>query len=261
MQLFYQFFCAVLFIPFTIFMWLIAWLPQSITQTFYPKLFQWWSHLFALTLGVKLRLKNHQKKGMPQQYILIANHPSAFEDIGIPALFNVHSLAKIGVKHWWVVGQISVAAGTLFVNRRSKSSRRQAVRDMIDSLEKKKWNIGLYPEGGCKGKDIQPFLKGAFEISLHTGIPILPVYLHYHDEQSFVWLDGVNLIEKIFEIIKAKNHQADYHLFDAIDPRQYTDLNEYKNDVHHKYLKWEKEIKFSAQQKTNTPILGEINSR
>ena len=261
MRLFFQLISALLFLPFTLFMWLFSWLPTKLTVSFYPKLFQWWSYIFVLTLGVDLRLKNHQDKGMPKQYILIANHPSAFEDIGIPALFNVHSLAKIGVKHWWVVGQISVAAGTLFVNRRSKSSRRQAVRDMIDALEDRHWNIGLYPEGGCKGKDIQNFLKGAFEISLHTGIPILPVYLHYHDEKSFVWLDNVTLIEKIIEIIKAKNHHADYHLFDAIDPRQYADLNEYKADVHRKYLKWEEEIKFAAQQKVKTPILETLKTR
>jgi len=260
-RLLLQIIALLLFLPVTLTMWLLAWLPDRLNRSYYPRLFQYWSHLFAVALGVQLRLNNHQKKAMPQQYILIANHPSAFEDIGIPALFQVHSLAKIGVKHWWVVGQISVAAGTLFVNRRSKTSRRQAVRNMIHSLEDKHWNIGLYPEGGCKGKDIQPFLKGAFEISLHTGIPILPVFLHYLDEEAFVWLEGVSLPEKIVQILKAHNHRADYHLFDAIDPRQYHDLNEYKADVHQKYLAWEQAIKFNSPSLSEPPIIGELNMR
>ncbi len=261
MRFLLQFVALCVFLPFTLVMWLLAWLPFSINQYYYPQLFQYWSRLFAMALGVQLHLQNHQKKIMPKQYILIANHPSAFEDIGIPALFKVHSLAKIGVKHWWIVGQISVAAGTLFVNRRSKFSRRQAVRDMIHALEEKQWNIGLYPEGGCKGKDIQPFLKGAFEISLHTGIPILPVFLHYLDEDAFVWLNNVSLPEKIVQIIKAKNHTADYHLFDAIDPRQYHDLQEYKADVYQKYLIWEQEIKRNQQTSLNNSIMGELKMR
>ncbi len=43
-----------------------------------------------------------------------------FEDIGIPAVFPVHSLAKIEVRDWWLVGRISVASGSLYVERESK---------------------------------------------------------------------------------------------------------------------------------------------
>ncbi len=44
---------------------------------------------------------------LPEQYILVANHPSALEDFGVPALFDIYPLAKAGVRDWFILGRIS----------------------------------------------------------------------------------------------------------------------------------------------------------
>lgn len=226
-------------IIFTTILYLLSFVPRGWVEGFYPKLFWFWCRLFVYTLGVDLRLYQNNTRPLPQRYILIANHPSAFEDIGIPALFPVYSLAKIEVKDWWVVGRISSALGNLYVHRENRDSRRAAYQQIIDELQLGK-NIALYPEGGCKGRRIfESFRYGAFDISLKTGIPILPVFIHYEAQEDFEWRPNVYLVTKLWEILSSKNKCANYYVFDALNPTDFESKEQYTEHVHDLYLKWQ----------------------
>ncbi|MES9958422.1 MAG: lysophospholipid acyltransferase family protein [Sedimenticola sp.] len=220
-------------------LYLLSFLPHERVALFYKPIFFHWCRVFVHALGVNLRLHQKNLKPVPSQYILIANHPSAFEDIGIPALFPVHSLAKIEVKDWWLVGRISEAAGTLYVTRESRESRREAAEEITRALNEGK-NVALYPEGGCKGRRIHvDFLYGAFDISLKTGVPILPVFLHYESQDDFCWGPGVPLVHKIWDFMTTRNNQVNYYLYDAFDPADFEDKESYKNHVYDCFLKWQ----------------------
>ena len=222
----------------TVILYLLALLPRAWTESFYPKLFWIWCRHFVRALNVDLKLSQHNTESIPEHYLLIANHPSAFEDIGIPSLFNVYSLAKEGVRHWPVAGPISEAAGTLYVIRSNKDSRKEAYQNMIDALNLGK-NLAVYPEGGCFGRRIHEFRYGPFDISLKTGIPVLPIFLHYEAQDDFEWGDGQTLIDKIKHFMATKNNRATYHVYDAIDPTEFDDKESYMRHVHDLYKKWE----------------------
>lgn len=231
--------CWVELSLFTIMMYLLGWLPRAVIQTFYFPLFQIWSRSFVRALGVNLRLHQKNLRPVPPQYILIANHPSAFEDIGIPALFPVHSLAKIEVRDWWLVGRISIASGALFVDRESRDSRNVAIEQIESALREGK-NIALYPEGGCKGRRIfETFRYGAFDISMRTGVPILPVFLHYEAQDDFEWRDPQTLPQKIWHMMTTQNNRVNFYVYDAFDPTAFSDKAEYADYVHNKFLEWQ----------------------
>jgi len=224
---------------FTLFLYLLSWLPQPLINGFYFSLFQRWSRSFVRALGVDLRVHQKNIQPLPQHYILIANHPSAFEDIGIPAVFPVHSLAKIEVRDWWLVGRISTASGSLYVHRESKESRTAAAEE-IESKLREGVNIALYPEGGCKGRRIfESFRYGAFEISLRTGIPILPVFLHYESQDDFEWREPQTLLHKIWHMMTTRNNRANYYIYDAFEPARFSDKAAYAEYAHNKYLEWQ----------------------
>lgn len=223
----------------TLVMYFLAWLPKPLTAKFYFKLFRFWSARFADALGVQLRLKQQNVNPLPDHYLLIANHPSAFEDIGVPALFNVHSLAKIQVKDWFFFGRISEAAETLYVDRDDKGSRSAAKQVIIDALNSGK-NVALYPEGGCKGRRIAPqFHYGAFDIAIKTNTPILPVLLHYHAQDDFEWREPYTLVQMMWRIFNASSPVADFIVFDAIDPAEFDSAEAFCAHMHHKYLQWQ----------------------
>lgn len=185
--------------------------------------FHAWCRAFVRALGVELFVHQKNKARLPKRYILVANHPSAFEDVGIPAVFNVVSLAKLQVQDWFVVGRISKAVGTLYVDRDDPASRREAINTMVNAVNSGQ-NICLYPEGGCKGRRLFPeFKSGAFEVSQQTGVPLLPVFLHYEAQDDFEWQPPYSLPDKLVHMFFASNHRANFYVLDPIDPKDFAD--------------------------------------
>jgi len=223
---------------FTLFLYLLSFIPQAWHSTTYKRLFRSWSKVWVSALGVDLRLHQHNRDDLPEHYLMIANHPSAFEDIGIPALFEVDCLAKQEVRHWFLVGRISDAAQTLYVNRESRTSRQQATAQIVAALHQGR-NVALYPEGGVKGKRLhERFQYGAFSISLSTGIPILPVFIHYEAQEDFYW-GKESLPRKILQIMGARNNRANYHVFDAYYPEDFETREAYCEAVYQQYQQWQ----------------------
>ena len=225
---------------FTLLMMLLARLPVRLTARIYPRLFQSWCRCFIRALGVELRIHQHHKAPLPAQYILIANHPSAFEDVGIPAHFPVRNLAKEEIRQWWLVGRIAEAAGTIFVKREQKDARQAALQNLITAL-KTGHSIAVYPEGGCKGRRLwDKFLYGAFTASLETGVPILPVFLHYEAQEAFEWGPHTSLPKKIWQIICSPNPVAHYHVFDPLPADQFKDRADYSHHTYALYIEWQR---------------------
>lgn len=224
----------------TMILYLLSWLPRKFTALFYHSLSRLWCRYFVRAMGVYLRLHQKNRHPLPKQYILVANHPSAFEDFGIPALFNVIPLAKQGVRKWFIIGRMSIAAGTLFVKRDNRESRRTVVDQLIDTLQQDKKNISIFPEGGCMGRRIHStFHYGAFDISIRTGIPILPVFLVYEAQETFEWMDPDTLLHKIWHFMTSQNNRSHYYVHDAIDPKNFTSKKEFAEYVHKLYLTWQ----------------------
>lgn len=225
---------------YTLFLLVLAALPKPLVKPIFPALFHAWCRTFVRALRVELRLFQQHGKPLPKQYILIANHPSAFEDVGIPALFPVRSLAKEEVRDWWFVGRIAEAADTLFVKRESADSRQAAQQALIDAV-KSGSNIALYPEGGCKGRRIAPrFFNGAFVTAKSTSVPLLPVFLHYEAQEAFEWGPNEHLLQKMWRIMNAPNPRANCYVFDPINPDDFPTADALKAHVHALYLNYQK---------------------
>ena len=223
---------------FSLIMYLLAFLPALLRRNYYRRLFRYWCRLFVIALDIDLRLHEHFTRPLPDTYILIANHPSIFEDIGIPALFDTYPVAKEEVRDWFIGGHIAQAAETLFVQRESSESRKTVTDEIIAALKAGK-NIAIFPEGGCKGKRIHEFRWGTFDISLQSGIPIVPVFLHYEAQDEFEWKDNQTAPQKIWQLLNLGNNRANYHVYDAFYPEDFDDKAAYCEYVHQQYLRWQ----------------------
>lgn len=213
--------------------------PNYIRKFFFPALFKLWCG--ALARGLNKQLFVHQKyQGkLPQQFIAISNHPSCFEDFAMPSLFpSARFLSKKEVSNWWVAGRVARAMGVLFVDRDNRDSRRQASQQLLEALQSGN-SIGLFPEGGCKGRKIHlPFLYGAFDVSLQSNVPIIPVFLHYEAQEDFEW-DTQHLLVKIKEILMSRNPRVNYYVYNPIDPKQFEDKDAFCQYVQNLYLQWQ----------------------
>ncbi len=215
-------------------------MPRFASRHYYHHIARYWCRVFVRALDVNLKLVHKNTRPLPSQYILIANHPSALEDFGVPALFDVYPLAKVEVRDWFILGRISDYAGTVYVDRENADSRHTALEVLLSAVRSGK-NIAIFPEGGCKGSRIyKKFHTGAFDISLQTGIPILPVFLQYIDQETFEWTNQT-LIKKLWQIFKSNNNQVNYYVHDAIQADEFSDKESYAKHVHALYLEWQKD--------------------
>ena len=209
-------------------------------NSWFQSLFQSWCHCFIRVLGVKLQVHQHYRHALPKQSIVIANHPSIFEDVGMPALFKVRFLSKEELKNYWILGRIAKASGILFVKREERSSRK-AAREALAEAIRSGDSIGLFPEGGCFSRRIHtPFTMGAFDLSHSTGVPIVPVFLHYPAQEIFEWTTQ-SPPRKIIEIMRAKNLVAHYHIYEPILPENFPDSDSLRSYVEQQYLLWEQQ--------------------
>jgi len=224
---------------FTLILYVLSWLPRAFTGDYYHTLSRSWCRFFIRALGIDLRLHQKNTQALPEHFILIANHPSALEDFAIPALFNVYPLGKEGVRHWYFIGRISAKADTIFVKRDNPESRHAALESLVDAVQKGR-NVAIFPEGGCKGRRIySKFQTGAFDISIKTGVPILPVFLHYEEQDTFEWRDPQTLLQKFWHYMTCQNNHANYYVYDAISPDGFTNKEEFAKHVHARYLQWQ----------------------
>lgn len=225
------------FIVLCMVVYLLAWLPWPGRHPV-ARLFPVWCRAFVRALDVDIRVHQKTRRRLPTRFILIANHPSAFEDIGIPAMFDVVSVAKLQVKDWFIAGRIARAAGTLFVDRDDPASRQQVIQDMVDAVNAGQ-NLCIYPEGGCTGRRLfERFKSGAFDVSIRTGVPLLPVFLHYEAQDDFEWQPPYTLPDKIRHIMAAVNNRANFYVYDPLDPKDYADKYAMKAAAYALYTRW-----------------------
>ena len=233
-------FFLIALILLSVFLYFLSLLPRFFSGRYYHYLSRLWCRIFIRVLRIDLNVIYKNKKPLPSHYVLISNHPSFCEDFAIPASFDIYPLAKAGVRDWIILGRISDYAGTIFVKRGSDDSRHEAMRSLVDGAMSGK-NMVIFPEGGCKGKRIyEKFHTGAFDVAMQANIPVLPVFLHYVDQDTFEWTDKT-LVEKMWQIFKNDNNVVNYYVHDAIPADDFSDKKEFANYTHAQYLEWQKQ--------------------
>ncbi|MEA3286940.1 MAG: lysophospholipid acyltransferase family protein [Candidatus Marinimicrobia bacterium] len=143
---------------------------------------QIWSWGILKASLVKVEIKGLENIDHKAQYIFICNHTSAFD---IPAVYwgiknKQGMLAKKQLKYVPFFGWAMWAAGNFFIDR--KSHRKAiAVMDQVAELlsVRKDHSLVIFAEGtrSLDGQ-LQRFKKGAFILSLDTGIPIVPLVIN-----------------------------------------------------------------------------------
>ncbi|MCF7807600.1 MAG: 1-acyl-sn-glycerol-3-phosphate acyltransferase [Candidatus Marinimicrobia bacterium] len=185
-----------------------------------------WALGILKTSRMKLSVNGMEKIDPKQQYIFVANHTSAFD---IPAVYwgvknKQGMLAKKQLLYVPFFGWAMWAAGHFFVDRKDHK-RAMAVMDQVAALmsRDRTHSLVIFPEGtrSLDGQ-VKAFKKGAFILSLNTGIPIVPIVIKGAFEAK----------QKNANRIQATTIQLDIH--DPVDPGQYSHdtRRQFVEDVH-----------------------------
>lgn len=136
-----------------------------------------WAGTWSFLSGIRYEIYGleHIDKSCP--YIYIFNHKS-FLDAPIIPIAIPQELRALGKKELAAIPIFGYVVGkfAIWVDRTSTESRRASVEKLVNLLEKGK-SVVVAPEGtrNDTSETLLPFQKGAFRLSIETGISILPM--------------------------------------------------------------------------------------
>jgi 1-acyl-sn-glycerol-3-phosphate acyltransferase len=161
---------ALLFVP-------VTWFARDIRPIY------WVSRkgaALALRLsGVRVRIERFEYARACPTAVFVCNHVS---NIDPPALFSV--LPRIAVilkrelKRIPLLGYVMGMGGFIYVDRRARDSRREALEKAVETL-RSGISLLIFPEG-TRSPDgrLLPFRPGPFTMAIEAQVPIVPITIH-----------------------------------------------------------------------------------
>ena len=139
---------------------------------------RWWSWLSITMWGVPVEVVRKSPGPNPQPCVYVSNHGSYIDIMMlfkyIPGFLNMMGKASLAKTPVWgdIFGRVYIT-----VDRASAVSRGRAMVAARRSLAEGK-SIAIFAEGRISptpGKELLPFLDGAFQLAIEAGVPLVPV--------------------------------------------------------------------------------------
>lgn len=129
-------------------------------------------------LGLAARLDVQEFDKLTSPCVIVVNHQSNY-DLFVLGSVVPHRTATIGKKSLrWIpiFGQIYWLAGNVLIERGNAAQAKQAMLKTTDTLQHRNTSIWVFAEGTRNlGKGLLPFKKGAFQMAIAAGVPIVPM--------------------------------------------------------------------------------------
>jgi 1-acyl-sn-glycerol-3-phosphate acyltransferase len=129
----------------------------------------------ARWLGLRVRVHGE----IPRAGLIVANHVSYLDIVGLSAVGAFAFVAKREVAGWPVFGAFARKGGTIFVNRESRGAVGEVAEQMRAHLAAEV-PVVLFPEGTSTGGDrVLPFRSSLFEPVVELACPLTACGLRY----------------------------------------------------------------------------------
>ncbi len=120
-----------------------------------------------------------QHGAVPQGGLLVSNHLGYLDVVVYGSVIDGTFLSKAEVAQWPLLGPLTRAANTVFVERDSARSTAAANRQIATLLEQGQ-EVLIFPEGTSSGgEDVLPFQSPFFDAPQRTGAPVWAAAVAY----------------------------------------------------------------------------------
>jgi len=143
---------------------------------------QVWALALLGHIGIALEIRGQPPLLGP--VLLVANHISWLDIPVMHAARHCRFVSKSDIKDWPLVGTLATAAGTLYIERRSRRDAMRVVHLMRDALLAGEV-LAVFPEGTTgDGLSVLPFHANLLQAALSADAPAQPVGLRFIDKAS-----------------------------------------------------------------------------
>ena len=174
---------------------------------------QFWSRACYWLMFIPVSVDGIEHIQPNQSYVFVSNHQSMYDVWLIygwlPVIFKW--LMKAEIRRIPFVGTACKAAGHIFVERRKAKSSMDSLLEIEKQLKDGVCTV-IFPEGTrTKDGEVGRFKRGAFQIALDLGLPVIPLSVSGCFE---VMPKGQRYVNR---------HPVHMHIGEAIDLKQYDD--------------------------------------
>jgi len=138
-----------------------------------------WSRCCCWVMLLPVSVDGEENVDKHQSYVFVSNHQSMYDVFVIygwlPQIFKW--LMKQELRKVPFVGTACKAAGHIFVDRKNVRSGLHSLREAEKVLQGGVSTV-IFPEGTrSETGEVGPFKRGAFQVAIHLGLPIIPISL------------------------------------------------------------------------------------
>lgn len=164
------------------------------------------ARLYALPAMCILRLRVKAEVSAltdkPHSCVIVANHQSNYDlfVFGNVVPRRTVCIGKKSLKWVPLFGQLFWLAGNVLIDRGNAHKARRSMLATTETLQHKDTSIWVFPEGTRNlGEELLPFKKGAFQMAIAAGVPIVPVCVSSYIKHMRLnrWRSGKILIRSL----------------------------------------------------------------
>jgi 1-acyl-sn-glycerol-3-phosphate acyltransferase len=165
-----------------------------------------WMHRSCMSVLRALDVECKREGNPPTSGLLVANHLSYLDIVALAAQAPCSFVSKIEVQHWPIFGMLAKAGGTIFLNRRSRTSAARAASAISQRLASSVC-VALFPEGtSTDGSTVRHFHPWLFEpaiVSRHciTAASILYLSEGGGDERDLCWFGDASFLPHLWSLL------------------------------------------------------------
>lgn len=171
-------FFIVITFPITLIIWIFTF-PFDRDRAIIHWLLMYESLILVHLLPIwKIRIEGREKAKKNTTYVVISNHQSLLDILLMNCLlYRYKWISKIENMKMPVIGWYLRMADYITVDRGNDESKTLMLESSLNCLNRK-ISIMIFPEGTRSlNKDLGFFKRGAFQLALEAGVPILPVLI------------------------------------------------------------------------------------
>ncbi|MCL5237273.1 MAG: 1-acyl-sn-glycerol-3-phosphate acyltransferase [Nitrospirae bacterium] len=179
----------------------------------------WWARSCCSVLGIYITPTGTYDRD--KIFFIISNHCSYIDILVIGSIMPSVFISKKEVDSWPLLGSLARLAGTIFVNRESKTASVKALEEIQERL-RNGISVVAFPEGTTNdGLHIKAFKSTFFKAPINTKSPILPISLIYsglngspvgHATRDMIaWHDAMHFLPHFWELMGIKRIDVRIH--------------------------------------------------
>jgi 1-acyl-sn-glycerol-3-phosphate acyltransferase len=147
-----------------------------------------WGRAMVRWSGVVLKVTPAHPTPATGARLVVSNHRSPVDIPILVSLFGGYVVSRADVAGWPLIGAAAARAGTLFVDRESRSSGARTIRAVRRKLVEGA-TVLVFPEGTTRaGDEVAPFRAGTFRAVEDLDVEVCPVGLAYPSGRE--WFGG-----------------------------------------------------------------------